>query len=76
MIDEYFDNLVDRWCQTIPRYMKPRMIRIANSSIGWRMQLYFGTLGRNIARLFSRMSTAMRPSLRRIMPGSHKWARG
>lgn len=57
MIDEYFDNLVDRWCQIIPRYMKPRMIRLANSSIGWRMQLYFGTLGRNIARLFSRMST-------------------
>lgn len=57
MIDEYFDKLVDRWCQIIPRYIKPRMIRIANSSIGWRMQLYFGTLGRNIARLFSRMST-------------------
>ena len=56
MIDEYFDRLVDRWCQSIPRYMKPRMIRIANSSIGWRMQLYCGTLGRNIARLFSRMS--------------------
>ena len=30
---------------------------MANSSIGWRMQLYFGTLGRNIARLFSRVST-------------------
>ena len=37
--------------------MKPRMIRLANSSIGWRMQLYFGTLGRNIASLFSRVST-------------------
>lgn len=57
MIDEYFDQLVDRWCQTIPRFMKPRMIRIANSSPGWRMQLYFGTLGRNIASLFSRVST-------------------
>ena len=57
MIDEYFDSLVDRWCQVVPRYMKPRMIRIANSSIGWRMQLYFGTLGRNIASLFSRVST-------------------
>ncbi len=57
MIDEYFDNLVDRWCQSIPRLMKPRMILLANSSFGWRMQLYFGTLGRNIARLFSRVST-------------------
>ena len=57
MIDEYFNKLVDQWCQTIPRAMKPRMIRIANSSLGWRMQLYFGTLGRNIASLFSRVST-------------------
>ena len=57
MIDEYFDRLVDRWCQIIPRFMKPRMILMANSSIGWRMQLYFGTLGRNIASLFSRVST-------------------
>ena len=57
MIDEYFDQVIDRWCQIIPRYMKPRMIRLANSSIGWRMQLYFGTLGRNIASLFSRVST-------------------
>ena len=57
MIDEYFDRLVDRWCQIIPKFMKPRMIRMANSSIGWRMQLYFGTLGRNIASLFSRVST-------------------
>lgn len=57
MIDEYFDKLVDRWCQIIPRVMKPRMILLANSSIGWRLQLYFGTLGRNIASLFSRVST-------------------
>ena len=57
MIDEYFDSLVDRWCQIVPKVMKPRMILLANSSFGWRMQLYFGTLGRNIARLFSRVST-------------------
>ena len=57
MIDEYFDNLVDRWCQIVPRVLKPWSILLANSSIGWRMQLYFGTLGRNIAALFSRVST-------------------
>jgi len=57
LIDEYFNHLVDRWCESVPRYLKPRMIRLANSSIGWRMQLYFGTLGRNIASLFSRVST-------------------
>lgn len=56
MIDEYFNDLVDRWCQIIPAFMKPRMIRLTNSSIGWRMQLYFGTLGRSIASLFSKVS--------------------
>ena len=55
MIDEYFDRLVDRWCEAVPRAMRPRMILLANSAIGWRMQLYFGTLGRNIAGLFSRV---------------------
>ena len=55
LIDEYFDRLVDRWCEAVPRTMKPRMILLANSAIGWRMQLYFGTLGRNIAGLFSRV---------------------
>lgn len=57
MIDEYFNGLVDRWCQIVPQFMKPRLILLANSSFGWRMQLYFGTLGRNIAMLFSRVST-------------------
>ena len=63
MIDEYFDSLVDRWCEAVPRAMKPRMILLANSSPGWRMQLYFGTLGRNIAGLFSRVSTEDRMEL-------------
>ena len=56
MIDEFFESLVDRWCQIIPRYMKPRMILLTNSSIGWRLQLFFGTLGRSIAKLFSKVS--------------------
>ncbi|MBR4038642.1 MAG: hypothetical protein IKJ11_00920 [Clostridia bacterium] len=57
MIDEYFESLVDRWCQIVPKVFKPWSILISNSPIGWRMQLYFGTLGRNIASLFSRVST-------------------
>ena len=63
MIDEYFDSLVDHWCEAVPRTMKPRMILLANSSPGWRLQLYFGTLGRNIAGLFSRVSTEDRMEL-------------
>ncbi len=57
MIDEYFDNLVDRLCRLVPAIAKPWSIGIANSALGWRMQLYFGTLGRNIAALFSKVNT-------------------
>ena len=56
MIDEFFERLVDRWCQSVPRFMKPRMTLMNNSWIGWRLQLYFGTLGRNIAKVFSKVS--------------------
>lgn len=81
MIDEYFDNLVDRWCQIVPAVMKPRMILLANSAVGWRMQLYFGTLGRNIAGLFSRVSTeekmdlAMREGNEQLDDGLEKMAK-
>ncbi|MED9820515.1 MAG: hypothetical protein U0J65_00585 [Christensenellales bacterium] len=57
MIDEYIDGLIDRWCETVPRVMKPRMILLANSALGWRVQLYFGTLVHNIVGLFSKVST-------------------
>jgi len=56
LIDEFFDSLVDRGCQIIPRFLKPRLTLLTNSSIGWRLQLYFGTLGRSIAKLFSKVS--------------------
>ena len=79
MIDEYFDRLVDRWCEAVPRAMKPRMILLANSPIGWRMQLYFGTLGRNIAGLFSRvkdetqMDLTLREGSEQIDDGLARW---
>ena len=80
MIDEYFDNLVDRWCQVVPKVLRPWSILLANSSIGWRMQLYFGTLGRNIASLFSKVSTeeqmdiTLRAGSERIDNGLEKMA--
>ncbi len=81
MIDEYFERLIDRWCERIPAAMKPRMILLSHSPVGWRMQLYFGTLGRNIAGLFSRVSTdekmdlVMRESSEHIDDGMEKLAR-
>lgn len=57
MIDEFFDRLVDRLCEVVPRAIKPRKILLANSALGWRIKLYFGTLGTSIGHVFSRVST-------------------
>lgn len=57
MLDEFFERLVDQACEVVPRVMRPRIILLANSALGWRLNLYFGTLGRNVAMLFSRVST-------------------
>lgn len=52
MIDEYFDQLVDRLCRSVPNVVKPRMIRLSDSSIGWRAKLYAGTAWSKIAGAF------------------------
>lgn len=57
MLDEFFERLVDHFCEVVPRVMKPRMILLSDSALGWRLQLYFGTLKHNTAALFSRVST-------------------
>lgn len=56
MIDEYFERLVDRLCVIVPRYLNPRKTMLANSGLGWRFLLYFGTLGRKIKGAFSHIS--------------------
>lgn len=55
MIDEFFDRLVDRLCETADRVVKPRKILFDNCFLGWRCHLYFGTLRRNVADVFSRV---------------------
>ena len=56
MIDEYFERIVDRWCQIVPQVMKPRMIQLSNSGLGWRVLLYVGTAARKIAQAFGHIS--------------------
>lgn len=56
MIDEYFERLVDWLCVVVPRFLKPRKTLMANSGLGWRMLLYFSTLGRKISGAFSHIS--------------------
>ncbi|MBR3796432.1 MAG: hypothetical protein IKK34_10505 [Clostridia bacterium] len=52
MIDEYFERLVDRLCHSVPMVLKPRMILLGDSSLGWRMKLYFGTAWSKLAGAF------------------------
>lgn len=56
MIDEYVDRLVDRWCQTVPAAVKPRLILMQNSPPGWRLKLYFGTAAGKIGAAFGHIS--------------------
>lgn len=57
MIDEYFDRLVDRWCELAPAWMKPRVVLLSHSSFGWRFLLYFGTAWQKIAGAFGHISS-------------------
>ncbi|MDO5298446.1 MAG: hypothetical protein Q4F18_03400 [Clostridia bacterium] len=52
MIDEFFERKVDEWCERVPAALKPRLIRLANSSVGWRIYLYAASAGRSIAGAF------------------------
>lgn len=57
MIDEYVDRLVDHWCEVVPRVTRPWIILLKNSSPGWRIELYFGTLGRSMESAFLSVNT-------------------
>lgn len=40
MIDEYFERLIDRLCESVPRAYKPWKIRYHTTAFGWRWLLY------------------------------------
>lgn len=56
MIDEYFERLVDRWCEVVPKYVKPRMMLLSNSGFGWRVLLYIGTAASKVGQAFGHIS--------------------
>ena len=53
MIDEFFDRLVDRACVAVPRYLHPRLIRMSDSGLGWRVCLYAVCSYRAMKRAFN-----------------------
>lgn len=57
VIDEFFDQWVDRLCRTVPAYIRPRKILFSNFCIGWRVLLYAKALYERIASAFGHISS-------------------
>lgn len=48
MIDEWFEDKVDRLCDWAPRYFSPRMTRFRGTRMGWRLTLYGAAMKRRL----------------------------
>lgn len=55
MLDEWFEKKVDKFCEVVPAYIHPRKIRLANSSVGWRLYLYGSSLKRTMMSGYNRI---------------------
>lgn len=51
MIDEYFEQLIDRLCEDVPKAVRPWRIRMQHTALGWRLQLYFGAAKNSVMKL-------------------------
>ncbi len=57
MIDEFFERLIDSWCERLPRFFKPRTFLLTSSRLGWRLRLYIGTARNRIGQAVDRVKT-------------------
>ena len=57
MIDEWFEGVVDRLCVSVPRRVKPWLVRLSGSCVVWRILLYATSVGRVIAGAFGSISS-------------------
>lgn len=57
MIDEWFEGAVDRLAVSVPRRVKPWLVRLSGSCVVWRMLLYATSIGRVIASAFGSISS-------------------
>lgn len=51
MIDEFFLRVVDSLCDSVPKFMKPKLVRLSSTSVGWRIYLYAGTAIEKLSRV-------------------------
>ena len=57
MIDELFEQVVDELCVRVPAFLKPRIVALSASPLGWRFNLYVGTAVRSVATLTRQVHT-------------------
>ena len=57
MLDEWFEGVVDRLCVSVPARVKPWLVRLSGTGIGWRILLYASSLGRVVAGAFGSISS-------------------
>lgn len=57
MIDELFEQVVDELCVRVPAFLKPRIVALSASPLGWRFNLYVGTAVRSVASLTRQVHT-------------------
>lgn len=51
MIDEFFERLIDRLCEGIPKAARPWKIRLLNTAFGWRNLLYWSAAKNSVMKL-------------------------
>lgn len=51
MIDEYFERMIDRLCEDIPKTVYPWKVRMQNTAFGWRIKLYFDAAKGTVMKL-------------------------
>jgi len=56
LIDEFFEQLVDRLSVSVPATVRPWRIWFADSAFGWRFKLYFGTAVDKVRAAFTHIS--------------------
>lgn len=51
MIDEFFERLIDRLCEGIPKATRPWKIWLQNTALGWRFLLYWSAIKSTVMKL-------------------------
>lgn len=57
MLDELAERAVDSLCERLPAFIRPHLIALSASPLGWRFNLYAGTAARATASLIRQVHT-------------------